>query len=127
MADTYLAVGTPVQRALPRLLERAPVFRAELLERLLHNRRTLEHCLAGSAASVLACEGGWYAVVRLPDLADEDTWVLALLERKVAAHPGYFYDFDERAPHLVLSLLPEPHAFERGAERIRGEVQRRAG
>jgi alanine-synthesizing transaminase len=126
IADTYLAVATPVQRAVPRLLERAPAFRSELLARLLHNRATLERCLAGSAASALGCEGGWYAVVRLPDLADEDSWVLALLARKVATHPGYFYDFDERSPHLVLSLLPEPAAFQRGAERIRAEVQARA-
>ena len=49
-----------------------------------------------------------------------------LLERKVATHPGYYYDFAERSPHLVLSLLPEPAVFARGAEAIRREVERRA-
>jgi aspartate/methionine/tyrosine aminotransferase len=126
IADTYLSVATPVQRALPELLERAPLFRAQLLSRLLANRALLEQSLGGSAASVLASEGGWYAVVRLPDLAEEDAWVLGLLERKVATHPGYYYDFAERSPHLVLSLLPEPAVFARGAEAIRREVERRA-
>src|SRR6185295_9997799 len=100
MADTYLSVATPVQRALPSLLERAPSFRAELGARLQGNRATLERSLAGSAASLLASE--------------------------VATHPGYFYDFAERSPHLVLSLLPPPAAFRRGAEQLRREVEHRA-
>jgi len=95
------------------------------LARLLGNRAQLERSLAGSAASVLACEGGWYAVVRLPDVADEDAWVLGLLERKLATHPGYYYDFAAGSPHLVLSLLPPPEVFARGAEILRQEVDRR--
>jgi alanine-synthesizing transaminase len=125
IADTYLSVATPVQRAVPGLLERAPAFRRELLDRLRGNRAQLERRLSGSAASLLACEGGWYAVVRLPDVADEDAWVLGLLERKVATHPGYYYDFAAGSPHLVLSLLPAPDAFERGAKMLRHEVDRR--
>jgi len=127
IADTYLSVATPVQRALPGLLERAPAFRRELLERLRSNRAQLERSLAGSAASVLACEGGWYALVRLPDLADEDAWVLGLLERELATHPGYYYDFAAGSPHLVLSLLPPPDVFERGSAILRREVERRVG
>lgn len=126
ISDTYLSVGTPVQRALPRLLDSAPRFRAGLLERLLANRRTLERRLAGGAATVLDCEGGWYAIVRLPELADEDEWVLSLLGRgNVATHPGYFYDFSTRAPHLVLSLLSPTEPFARGAAAIAREVARR--
>ena len=126
ISDTYLSVGTPVQRALPQLLECAPRFRQGLLARLLQNRSALERCLAGGAASVLDCEGGWYAIVRLPDLAEEEEWVLSLLDRgNVATHPGYFYDFSARAPHLVLSLLSPPEAFQRGAAAIAREVGRR--
>jgi aspartate/methionine/tyrosine aminotransferase len=124
-ADTYLSAATPVQRALPELLARAQLFRVPLLARLRENRAALEQCLAGSAASVLDVEGGWYAMVQLPDLADEDAWVLGLLERRVATHPGYFYDVRARSPHLVLSLLPPPAQFRLGAERLRAEVDRR--
>ncbi len=126
MADTYLSVATPVQQALPRLLEQAPAFRAPLLERLRGNLKSLRQCLAGSAGSVLGTEGGWYAIVRLPDLASEEEWAVGLLERSgVLTHPGYFYDFSERAPHLVVSLLTPVAAFERGAAAIRHEVDRR--
>jgi alanine-synthesizing transaminase len=126
LADTFLSVATPVQLMLPRLLEGARGFRSELCARLGLNLESLRAALAGSAASVLACQGGWYAVVRLPALATEEDWVLGLASRAgVLAHPGHFYDFSEPPPYLVTSLLPEPQAFARGAHAIRAEVDRR--
>lgn len=126
LADTYLSVASPIQHALPFLLERATSFRAPLIARLRENLGRLRAALAGSAASVLRAEGGWYAVVRLPNLASEEEWVLGLLEHGgVMAHPGYFYDFSGRQPHLIVSLLPPPESFGRGAELIRAEVERR--
>jgi alanine-synthesizing transaminase len=127
LADTFLSVATPIQLLLPELLERARGFRSELCARLMRNLERLRAALAGSAASVLACEGGWYAVVRLPALAAEEDWVLGLLSRcGVMVHPGHFYDFSEPPPYLVVSLLPEPEPFARGAQAIRAEVDRRA-
>lgn len=125
MADTYLSVGSPVQRALPDLLERSATFRATLLERLVENRAALIDVLCGSAASVLHAEGGWYAVVRLPDVASEEDWVLGLLEHGVLTHPGHFYDFEGDRPHLVLSLIVSASDLRKGAEAIRREVIRR--
>ena len=127
LADTFLSVATPIQAMLPHLLERSIEFRAGLIERLTHNRARLAQSLAGSAATLLAAEGGWYAVVRLPDVASEEEWVLGLLSNAgVMTHPGHFYDFDGATPHLVLSLLPEPVAFAEGARALRREVDRRA-
>jgi aspartate/methionine/tyrosine aminotransferase len=127
LADTYLSVASPIQHALPFLLDRAAPFREPLIARLRGNLERLRVALAGSAASVLPPEGGWYAVVRLPDVASEEDWVLGLLERGgVMAHPGYFYDFSGRVPHLVVSLLVQDESFARGAELIRAEVERRA-
>lgn len=128
LADTFLAVATPIQLMLPALLERSGEFRAHLLERLLQNRAALARALAGSAASLLDAEGGWYAVVRLPDLVSEEEWVLGLLSNaSVMTHPGHFYDFYGSSPHLVLSLLPEPALFARAARALREEVDRRSG
>jgi alanine-synthesizing transaminase len=127
LADTYLSVASPIQHALPFLLDRAASFREPLISRLRGNLQSLRAALAGSAASVLRAEGGWYAVLRLPDLASEEEWALGLLERcGVMAHPGYFYDFSGRAPHLIVSLLAPGESFARGAELIRAEVDRRA-
>lgn len=126
IADTYLSATTPGQRALPALLEAAPAFRDALCRRLRENRDALREALAGSAASLLRLEGGWYAVVQLPRVASEDEWVLGLLEREgVLVHPGYFYDF-ERPAFLVISLLPQPDELARGAAALRREVERRS-
>jgi alanine-synthesizing transaminase len=128
LADTFLSVGSATQLALPRLLERSGEFRASLAQRLAHNLSALKAALAGSAATPLACQGGWYAVVRLPDVASEEAWVVGLLANAgVMTHPGHFYDFTERSPYLVLSLLPRPDVFARGVKALRDEVERRAG
>jgi hypothetical protein len=68
----------------------------------------LDEVLAGTAATRLFVEGGWYATVRLPAILTEEEWVEALLERGVYVHPGAFFDFTE-SPLVVISLLtPEP-------------------
>ena len=124
MADAYLAVAEPAQLALPRLLVAAPAWRARVMARLEENLRTL-HARRPSTApwDVLHSGGGWSAVVQLPHTADEVEVCLALLEAGVRVQPGHFYDFP-RGRYLVLSLLPEPVAFERGADRLQHTLQR---
>jgi alanine-synthesizing transaminase len=126
IADTFLSVATPIQLRLPHLLERSAAFRTPFIERLTQNLSVLSDALAQSAASVLACQGGWYAVVRLPDVASEEEWVVGLATHaKVLSHPGHFYDFHDAAPYLVLSLIPAPEVFARGALALRREVDAR--
>jgi len=126
-ADTFLSVGTPVQLLLPHLLARSEAFRETLHARLAGNLQRARAALAGSAATLLAAHGGWYAVVRLPDVADEEEWVVALARAGVMTHPGHFYDFHDPAPYLVLSLLPPPEVFASGMLAIRREVDARSG
>ena len=52
----------------------------------------------------LKVEGGWYAVLRIPALEPDEQTVLALLERGVWVHPGYFFGLPESG-WLVVSLL----------------------
>jgi aspartate/methionine/tyrosine aminotransferase len=110
IADTYLSVNSPVQQLASALL--SPDFRTRVAQRCAQNRELLRQHLPPSW-SLLDAEGGWSAVVRVPEHPDEETLCLTLLERGVAVHPGYFYDFPSGA-HLVLSLLPRPEVFERG-------------
>ena len=120
IADTYLSVGTPVQLALPKLLEFAAGVRAQILERVRVNLRLLLDALAGSAANVLDIEGGWYAVVQMPRTRTEEEWATILLARQgVLVQPGYFFDFTSEA-FLVVSLLTPPDVFREGIERLRG-------
>jgi len=113
IADTYLSVSSPVQRAAPALLSTG--FPARVEGRCAQNRAVLKAALPAEW-TLLDAEGGWSAVVRVPQHPGEEERCLALLERGVAVHPGFFYDFPSGA-HLVLSLLPEPRVFLEGVTR----------
>jgi alanine-synthesizing transaminase len=115
VADAYLSVSTPVQRALGHLLLLAPVIRAAIRERLHTNLAALEHTFGGlPAMEIYRPEGGWSAVLRAPRmLTDEDLVLGALRQAGVLVHPGYFFDF-ENDGFLVLSLLPESAQFAEG-------------
>jgi alanine-synthesizing transaminase len=118
LADAYLSVATPVQLALREILATASGTRAAIAGRLAHNRAEAARAVAGSAATLLRVDGGWYAVLRLPATRSDDEWALALLEQRgVLVQPGWLYDF-ETGPHVVVSLLaPEP-AFAEGIAAI---------
>jgi aspartate/methionine/tyrosine aminotransferase len=65
------------------------------------------------AVNRLKFEGGWYAVLRIPALAPDEQTALALLERGVWVHPGYFFGMPDSG-WLVLSLLGPVEEFSRG-------------
>jgi alanine-synthesizing transaminase len=119
VADTYLSVGTPVQRGLPRLLARRSELQAMIASRVAANldqlrRRTAAPC----PVTLLEPEGGWYATLQVPATATEEAYVTRLLEEDgVLVHPGYFFDFPREA-YLVVSLLPPPADFAAAIDRV---------
>jgi alanine-synthesizing transaminase len=119
LADSYLSVATPVQRALAGVLELAPRIQTAILGRLKENLATLRTGLAGvPGVEVLTPEGGWSAVLRVSRQANDEELVIGLLQRAdVLVHPGYFFDFASE-DYLVLSLLPEPERFAEGVGRM---------
>ena len=128
IADTYLSVATPVQLALPALLDHQPAIAKAVCARLRENLAALDAALGAlgptSPVRRLPVRGGWYAVLEVPRLYDDDGWVeLLLREDGVIVHPGYFFDFDGDG-FLVLSLLPETAIFREGVRRV---TQRVAG
>jgi alanine-synthesizing transaminase len=118
LADGFLSVAEPTQRALKELLALGPPWRHRVQVRLEENLRTLLGARPPDAAwHVLPAEGGWSSVLRLPQSADETALTLELLEAGVHVQPGHFYDFP-RGRFLVLSLLAEPARFALGVERL---------
>jgi alanine-synthesizing transaminase len=115
IGDSYLSVGTPVQHALPEILERAAPVRDAILSRCVQNYALARKVVAGlPAVELQECGGGWSAVLRFPRVIGEEALVLELLERHgVAIHPGYFFDFPSEG-YFVLSLLTDPSVFEAG-------------
>lgn len=123
VADAYLSPGTPVQWALPRLLERGREVQRAILARVRSNYAAIPPLLPhGSTVSRLAADGGWSAILRLPRLRSEEHWVLELLQRRrVHVHPGYFFDFPDEA-YLVVSLLTPEETFAEGIRRLAAHV-----
>ncbi len=118
IADLFLSVSTPVQVALPRLLAARGAFQTRLRERVAKNLAALDRLVTERPElSVLAAQGGWAAVVRVPRTRTEEDWVLGLMRRDVVVHPGHFYDFADEG-YLVLSLIPEPDVFHAGCARL---------
>ncbi len=119
ISDTYLSVNTPVQNALESWLNCDVPMRNMILNRVRANYNFLKEAVAHvEEVTVLHVEGGWYAMLRLPDGLSEEEAVLSVLrEAQVLVHPGYFFDCAE-APYWVVSLLPPEALFKTGVERI---------
>jgi aspartate/methionine/tyrosine aminotransferase len=119
IADTYLSVSTPVQAAAAELLEHGAAIRTQILARVRRNLASLRTLAAAvPSVDVLRVEGGWCAVVQVPQLRSEEALVLELLQKdNVLVHPGYFFDFPREA-YVVLSLLIDPAQFDAAIPKV---------
>ena len=119
ICDTYLSVSTPVQVAVPALIERGADVRRQVQERIQHNYDSLRQASAADpSVQLLHADGGWSAVLRVPARISEEDLVIGLLEqRDTLLHPGFFFDFAHEA-FLVFSLLPRPEDFTEGVRRV---------
>jgi aspartate/methionine/tyrosine aminotransferase len=118
IADLFLSVAAPAQHALPALLAGRHEYRRGVMGRVAANRASLAALVKRTPAlSVLAAEGGWHAVLRLPSRRSEDEWMSALLDAGVIVHPGHFYDFASEA-FAVVSLISDPATFAAGLSAI---------
>jgi alanine-synthesizing transaminase len=119
IADTYLSMNTPVQWAVPALLEQRKDIQQQLMERVRWNLAELDRQLAGQeSCERLSVEGGWYAVVRVPvTRSDEELAIELVREKAVVVHPGHFYDFPSDG-YLVLSLITAEGEFREGILRV---------
>ena len=118
LLDTYLSVNTPVQMALPKLLETGAKIRDDLQARCMQNLKLVLNLLANSPLHALHVEGGWSVIVQLPSMLKEEEWLYRLLQEKnVLLQPGYFFDMPPGA-YAIASLITEPRAFREGVEKL---------
>jgi alanine-synthesizing transaminase len=122
--DAYLSVATPVQHALPTILAARGTTVDAIRARTRENLAVVRKAIARApAASVLDVEGGWYAIVRVPETHSDEEWALALVERDgVHVQPGYFFDMG-RGAYLVVSLLTPEGTLAKGMERLAARVE----
>ena len=114
IADTFLSMNAPVQLAMPAWLEGRAAIQEQIRRRVAANLAVLDQAVETvESAQRLEVEGGWYAVLRIPAVAPDEQTVLALLERGVWVHPGYFFGMPESG-WLVVSLLAPEAEFSNG-------------
>ena len=122
IADTYLSVSGTAQKGLATWLGLAPRIQADIRDRLRENLCAIDSIFVGSSVSRLHVEAGWFCVLRLPDIQDDETWAMSLLhEAQVLVQPGYFYELGPAA-HVVLSLLTPPKVLREGLRRLLAHV-----
>lgn len=119
IADTFLSVSAPVQLALPALLAQRFGFQEQVKRRLRCNMEEMDRQLArNQSCSRLKIEGGWYGVLRIQALRDDEEFAVRLVEKHgVYTHPGHFYDFPEQI-YLIISLLAPEEDFAEGLGRL---------
>jgi aspartate/methionine/tyrosine aminotransferase len=114
IADTFLSMNAPVEWALPAWLAQRAEMQQQIQSRVAANLAELDRQLdAFPALQRLAVEGGWYAILRVPALEPDEQTALALLDRGVWVHPGYFFGLPESG-WLVVSLLGYEREFRAG-------------
>ncbi len=120
IADTFLSMNAPVQWAMASWLASREAIQRQIRARVAANLTELDRGLATlPEVDRLAVEGGWYAVLRIPALGPDEQTALALLERGVWVHPGYFFGMPESG-WLVVSLLAPEAEFSAGVARLVG-------
>jgi alanine-synthesizing transaminase len=121
LLDTFLSVNGPVQHALPSLLAYGDTLHDKVRTRLKVNLQLLRASLEHSTATVLRCDAGFSAIIRVPNTLDDEQWCLRLREHGVSVQPGHFFDL-AGGPYLVVSLLSAQ--FAAGAERLASVFKR---
>jgi aspartate/methionine/tyrosine aminotransferase len=113
IADTFLSMNAPVQGALPGWLAGRKGIQGQILGRVRGNLATAQR----SGVEVLRVAAGWSAILRLPQVGEEDAAERLLREAGVVVHPGSFYGI-AGAGRVVVSLLGPEGEFREGLERI---------
>lgn len=124
IADSYLSVGAPVQHALPYVLRHTDAFLGAADARLRKNLAALDRALVQAPhLSRLRCEGGFCAVLRLPQVRSSEDWALHLLVHNgLLVQPGAWYGLTPDA-YVVVSLLCDEATFAAGVSTLAAGVR----
>lgn len=115
--DAFLGASTPVQLALPALLEAAEVMAPRIMARLRGSLAIVTAHLQGSVVDPLRTDAGWTVLLRLPEVHDDLAWSLRLLDAGVQVQPGSLFDL-AGPPRVAVSLLTPEAALAEGLSRL---------
>jgi alanine-synthesizing transaminase len=119
ITDTFLSVSTPIQNALPDLLNIGTQMNSQIMSRIKHNYESLlKYASDNTMFRIYKTEGGWNAIIKILSNDYNEEWSELLVRKDgIITQPGYFYDF-QRNDCVVISLLVEAKLFRSGLEAI---------
>ena len=122
--DAFLSVATPVQHALGVILATRGTAEDAIRARIRTNLGVVREAIARApSATVLDVEGGWYAMIRVPETRTDEEWAIDLVLRDgVQVQPGYFFDVS-RGAYLVVSLLTPEDVLAQGMKRLAARIE----
>jgi alanine-synthesizing transaminase len=112
IADTFLSMNAPIQKALPAWLAARSLIQAQIIARMKQNLEVLDGFLAGTSAQRMAMQGGWTVVVQVARTGKD--FAKQALELGVVVQPGEFYGLP--AGRIVLSLITPEQMWKRGLQ-----------
>lgn len=107
IADTFLPVHEPIQRAFPALFAHSENFRREFQTTVRARTNAWIELLSRQQNIVVPTPaGGWYLAMHLTNGPEDEDFLIQTFMREhgLFFHPGYFYDFPD-APWLIVSTL----------------------
>lgn len=109
VADTYLSVSAPIQKAAASWLPERAKFQAAIRARCLANLKSIPNLLANSEWTLLSVEAGWTAILKGPAHQNEEALALRLVEQNISVHPGFYYDLPFHQAFVISLLIPPAH------------------
>lgn len=107
--DTFLGANMLVQTMLPRILQEGVSFMAYQRQHLQQQVATVLEALAPlSCVRVRPPDAGYYVMVQVDCDLPEETLVLALLDRGVFVHPGFFFGTSHGCTIVISALVAQP-------------------
>jgi alanine-synthesizing transaminase len=114
IADTFLSMNAPAQHALPVWLAGRESIQRQIMARVRDNLAIL----AASPLQIIPVDGGWSAILRLPQSQSGPNLAEALVEQAgVVIHPGSFYGLPGHN-HIVVSLIGSSRTFAEGIKTL---------
>lgn len=113
IADTFLSMNAPVQLALPAWMAGRHGIQQQIRQRTRQNLAMLQD----AGLEVLDADGGWSAVLRLPQRRGDLSVAEQMLDRNVIVQDGELYGFGESG-RVVVSLLTRLEIFHAGMKQI---------
>lgn len=112
--DAVLSASTPVQCALPGILDRRKQLQERIHDRLRQNRDVWNQTILRLPAGILGMEAssGWFGILCWNGPWTEQSVCSLLRDKGVKVQPGYLFDLPEAG--LVVSLISDPTVFLHG-------------